>query len=87
MSRGVRAQYDSAIMDYMKDELTAILENDQICFRESEDAENDYKLGLARTQKEHTQRIFDTLEKEFNIKLKIFHTIQMEPQDPSVSNL
>lgn len=59
----------------MKNELTAILENDQICFRESEDAENDYKIGLAKTQKEHTQRIFETLEREFGIKLKVFHTI------------
>lgn len=38
----------------MRDELAAILENDQICFRESEDADNDYKVGLAKTQKEHT---------------------------------
>jgi hypothetical protein len=32
----------------MKDELMVILENDQICFRESENAENEYKIGLAK---------------------------------------
>jgi hypothetical protein len=32
----------------MKEELQSILENDQICFREYEDAENTYKAGLAK---------------------------------------
>jgi hypothetical protein len=33
----------------MREELFTILENDQICFRESEDAENEYKVNLAKT--------------------------------------
>ncbi len=44
----MRAAKDPTIQDYMKDEIQVILENDQICFRESEDAENDYKIGLAK---------------------------------------
>ena len=54
LAKSVRASNDSLITDYMKDELQAILENDQICFRESEEAENEYKIGLAKAQKAHT---------------------------------
>eukprot|EP00347_Sterkiella_histriomuscorum_P002958 403366146 len=88
MAKTIRSQNDPIIQDYMKEELTAILENDQICFRESEeDAENDYKKGLAKTQKAHTDRIFEILEREFGIKLKIFHSIQIDAQDSSVQKL
>lgn len=59
----------------MREELYSILENDQICFRESEEAENSYKIGLALAQKEKTTRIFEIMEKEFGVKLKIFHDI------------
>jgi hypothetical protein len=63
----------------MREELHTILENDQICFRENEEADNQYKAGLGRVQKQHTQRIFETLEKDFGVSLKIFHDIQIEP--------
>jgi hypothetical protein len=33
----------------MREELYTILENDQICFRESENADNQYKVGLAKS--------------------------------------
>lgn len=59
----------------MRDELKGFLENDQICFRESENAENDYKIGLAKAQKAHTDKVFQILDKDFGIKLKIFHNI------------
>jgi chaperone required for assembly of F1-ATPase len=71
----------------MREELYTILENDQICFRESENAENTYKQGLARTQIEHTSKIFGMLEREFGVQLKIFHGIQIEPQHSSVSKI
>ena len=71
----------------MKEELSSILENDQICFREEENQESEYKSGLSKAQKHHTQKIFDILEKEFGITLKIFHNIQMEPQDKSIQKL
>jgi ATP synthase F1 complex assembly factor 2 len=71
----------------MREELFTILENDQICFRESEDAENEYKVKLAKTQKAHTQKVFDILEREYGVKLKIFTDINVEPQHPSVSKL
>lgn len=32
----------------MKDEVANILENDDICYRESEDAETEYKRKLAK---------------------------------------
>lgn len=64
-----------------------ILENDQICFRESENAENDYKVGLAKAQKAHTDKIFDILKNDFGITMKIFHTIQLEDQDPSIKKI
>lgn len=48
MSKTVRAANDANIQDYMRDELQVILENDQICFRENENAENDYKINLAK---------------------------------------
>ena len=63
----------------MREELYTILENDQICFRESEEAENQYKVSLAKAQKEHTQPVFDILEREFGVKLKLFQDIQIEP--------
>ncbi|CDW74897.1 atp12-domain-containing protein [Stylonychia lemnae] len=87
LAKSVRAQLDPAIQDYMKDELFSILESDQICFRESEDVQNDYKAGLAKTQKEHTSKVFDILEREFQIKLKIYHSLQIDSQDPSVHKL
>ena len=63
----------------MREELYTILENDQICFREKEDAGNSYKEGLAKEQKQHTDRVFDIMEKEFGVKLKIYHDIMIEP--------
>jgi ATP synthase F1 complex assembly factor 2 len=87
LAKSIRASFDPTLQEFMKEELYSILENDQICFRESEEAENEYKTGLAKAQKEHTQKIFDILEKDFGIKLKVFHNIQMEPQDSSVTKL
>ncbi len=71
----------------MREEVYTILENDQICFRESENADNQYKAGLALTQKEHTQKIFEILEAEFGVKLKIFEDINIEPQHSSVTKV
>jgi ATP synthase mitochondrial F1 complex assembly factor 2 len=71
----------------MREELYTILENDQICFRESELAENSYKAGLAKAQKEATQRVFDILKKDFGVQLKVFHDIVVEPQHSSVSKV
>lgn len=71
----------------MREELYTILENDQICFRESEQADNSYKVKLALAQKEHTTRIFDMMEKEFGVKLRVFHDINVEPQHASVSKV
>ena len=44
-------------------------------------------MGLAKTQKEHTSRIFDIMEKEFGVKLKVFHDINVEPQHSSVAKV
>lgn len=63
----------------MQEEIKRVLENDQICYRESEDAESTYNVKLHKVQKEHTDKIFDFLEKDFGIKLKIFHHIPLEP--------
>jgi chaperone required for assembly of F1-ATPase len=63
----------------MREELYTILENDQICFRESEQADNTYKVGLALAQKEHTTRIFEIMEKEFGVKLKVYYDINVDP--------
>lgn len=71
----------------MREELYTILENDQICFRESEQADNSYKQGLAKAQIEHTTKIFEILQREFGVKLKVFHDIQIEPQDSSVTKI
>ena len=38
----------------MREEVRSLLENDEICYREPEDALNDYKLNLGKYQKEHT---------------------------------
>ena len=87
LAKCIRAANDDNLQQYMREELYTILENDQICFRESEEADNQYKVGLALAQKEKTTRIFDILEKEFGVKLKIFHDIQVEPQHSSVSKV
>ena len=52
-----------------------ILENDQICFRESENAENTYKEGLAKAQIAHTTKVFEILENDFGVKLNVFNGI------------
>jgi chaperone required for assembly of F1-ATPase len=83
----VRAAHDTTLQDYMREELYTILESDQICFRESEEADNSYKIGLAKTQKEHTEKVFDIMEREFGVKLKVFYDINIEPQHSSVSKV
>ena len=62
-------------------------ETDQLCFRESENAENTYKVNLALLQKEKSEKVFQILEKEFGIKMKVWDTIPMEDQDKSIRNL
>lgn len=43
----------------MREELQNILENDEICYRESEeDADNEYKRNLGKLKREKTQKIF-----------------------------
>ena len=43
----------------MREEVQNILENDEICYRESEeDAENEYKRKLGKLKKEKTSKIF-----------------------------
>ena len=71
----------------MREELFTILENDQICFRESEEADNQYKVVLAKTQKEHTQKIFDILNTHYGVQMKVFTDINVEPQHPSVQKI
>ncbi len=48
---------------------------------------SDYKIKLGKIQKEKTQKIFNILEKEFGIKLKVFHHIPLESQDKSVQKI
>ena len=49
MAKCVRSSHDETLQSYMREELYTIIENDQICFRESEQAENTYKVGLAKS--------------------------------------
>ena len=48
LGRCVRVSNDPEITQYMKDEVISILENDQICFREDETQQNEYKIGLSK---------------------------------------
>ena len=75
LAKCVRASNDETLQEYMREELYNILENDQICFRESEEADNQYKVGLAKKQKEYTQQVFDIMERDFGVKLRVFHDI------------
>lgn len=87
LAKCIRAANDDALQNYMREELYTILENDQICFRESEQAENQYKVGLALAQKEHTTKVFDIMEREFGVKLKVYYDINVDPQHSSVSKV
>jgi chaperone required for assembly of F1-ATPase len=87
LAKCVRAADDTTLQDFMRDELFNILESDQICFRESENADNQYKVKLAKTQKEHTQKIFEIMEREFGVKLKVFYDINIVPQHSSVAKV
>ena len=62
MSKVVRTSHDPSIVEYMKEEVQVILQNDQICFRESEDSESSYQQKLAIEQKRQTQPLFDFLQ-------------------------
>ena len=84
LAKCIRAANDDGLQRYMREELYTILENDQICYRESESAENSYKSGLAKAQKEQTQRIFDIMEKHYGVHLNVFHDIASGPQHSSV---
>lgn len=50
----MRARYDPSIFQYMTEEVQAILENDEICYREPEDAQNEYKAKLSKHKKQLT---------------------------------
>lgn len=42
-------------------------------------------MGLALAQKEQTTRIFEIMEREFGVKLKVYYGINVDPQHSSVS--
>lgn len=42
-------------------------------------------MGLALAQKEQTTRIFEIMEREFGVKLKVYYGINVDPQHASVS--
>jgi len=42
---------------------------------------------LSKKQVETTQPLFDFLKEEFEISLKVWHNIAIEPQDKSVKNI
>jgi hypothetical protein len=47
VSKCIRTASDPSILDYMKGEVFNLLESDEICFREAEDNENEYKRKLS----------------------------------------
>lgn len=87
LARAIRAKHDESLATHMQSEVRRILENDQICYREDPQSENTYKRALAKLQEEKTQVVHDFLKERFNISLKIWHTIYMDPQDKSVKNI
>lgn len=86
-AKAMRATHDGSLAAHMQSEVQRILENDQICYREDPESENTYKRALAQVQKEHTQPVHDFLRTRFDITLKIWHTIYMDPQDKSVEKI
>jgi len=87
LARAIRASHDPSLAAHMQSDIQRILENDQICYREDPDSENTYKRALAKVQKEHTQPVHDFLKERFDISLKIWYTIYMDPQDISVKKI
>ena len=71
----------------MQSEIQRILENDQVCYREDPESDNTYKRKLAEYQKEHTDPVHAFMKERFDITLKIWYTIFMDPQDKSVKNI
>ena len=78
-ARAIRATHDPSLAIHMQTEINRILENDQICYREDPQSENTYKRKLAETQKEYTDPVHEFIKERFDIKLKIWHTIYMDP--------
>lgn len=78
-ARAIRAMQDSDLAAHMQQDVQRILENDQICYREDPQSDNTYKKMLAEAQREHTDPIHNFLKEHFDVTLKIWHTIYMDP--------
>lgn len=86
-SKAIRAQIEPTLRNYMQNEIMKYLENDQICYQEDPESKNDNKRALALEQIERTKEIFEFLESEFEVSLKVWNSILIEPQDKSVHNV
>ena len=87
IAKAIRAQNDPVLASYFQEQIQVTLENDQVCFREDPESQNDYKKKLGLTQEKYTQQVHDFVKKRFNISLKIWHNIPIEPQDKSIANI
>ena len=86
-ARAIRAMHDPNLTRLMQGDVQRILENDQICYREDPESENTYKRQLAAVQKEYTDPVHAFLKSKFDVSLKIWHSIHIDPQDKSVLNM
>ena len=75
--KAIRAQHEPELLNYKKDKIFRILENDQICYRYDADSQDDYHRALAEVQEETTDPVFDFLKARFNINLDVWTTIQI----------
>lgn len=72
-AKGVRASFEPGLLNYKREQLYRILQNDQICYRNDPESQNDYQRQLAIVQRDTTQPVFEFLKAKFDIRLEVWH--------------